>query len=62
MARPASGRQRTGHSLWRGAAQPDPAAVLGNRYMHLILDADAALDLALRITGTVIHQRRTAVA
>jgi hypothetical protein len=32
------------------------------RCVHLILDADAALDLALRITGTVMSQRRTAIA
>jgi hypothetical protein len=36
--------------------------VLGKRCIHLILDADAALDLALRITGTVMRQRRTATA
>jgi hypothetical protein len=36
--------------------------VLGKRCMHLILDADAALDLALRITGTVMRQRRAASA
>jgi hypothetical protein len=34
--------------------------VLGKRCIHLILDADAALDLALRITGTVMRQRRAA--
>jgi hypothetical protein len=36
--------------------------VLGKRCVHLILDADAALDLALRITGTVMRQRRAATA
>jgi hypothetical protein len=36
--------------------------VLGKRCTHLILDADAALDLALRITGTVMRQRRAAKA
>jgi hypothetical protein len=36
--------------------------VLGKRCIHLILDADAALDLALRITGTVMRQRRAATA
>jgi hypothetical protein len=36
--------------------------VLGKRCIHLILDADAALDLALRITGTVMRQRRAAIA
>jgi hypothetical protein len=36
--------------------------VLGERCIHLILDADAALDLALRITGTVMRQRRGATA
>ena len=34
--------------------------VLGKRCIRLILDADAALDLALRITGTVMRQRRAA--
>ena len=36
--------------------------VLGKRCIHLILDHDAALDLALRITGTVMRQRRAATA
>ena len=36
--------------------------VLGKRCIHLILDTDAALDLALRITGTVMRQRRAATA
>jgi hypothetical protein len=36
--------------------------VLAKRCMHLILDADAALDLALRITGTVMRQRRAGTA
>jgi hypothetical protein len=36
--------------------------VLGERCIHLILDHDAALDLALRITGTVMRQRRAATA
>ena len=36
--------------------------VLGERCIHLILDADAALDLALRITGTVMRQRRAGSA
>jgi hypothetical protein len=36
--------------------------VLGKRCVHLILDTDAALDLALRITGTVMRQRRGATA
>jgi hypothetical protein len=36
--------------------------VPGQRCIHLILDTDAALDLALRITGTVMRQRRTAAA
>jgi hypothetical protein len=36
--------------------------VRGERSVHLILDADAALDLALRITGTVMRQRRTVTA
>ncbi len=34
--------------------------VLGKRCIHLILDPDAALDLALRITGAVVRQRRAA--
>jgi hypothetical protein len=36
--------------------------VLDQRCIHLILDPDAALDLALRITGTVMRQRRAATA
>jgi hypothetical protein len=36
--------------------------VLGKRCIHLILDTDAALDLALRITGTVMRHRRAATA
>jgi hypothetical protein len=36
--------------------------VLGKRCIHLILEADAALDLVLRITGTVMRQRRGATA
>jgi hypothetical protein len=36
--------------------------VLGKRCIHLILDHDAALDLAWRITGTVMRQRRAASA
>jgi hypothetical protein len=36
--------------------------VLAKPGMHLILDHDAALDLALRITGTVMRQRRAATA
>jgi hypothetical protein len=34
----------------------------GKRCIHLILDPDPALDLALRITGAVIRQRRAATA
>jgi hypothetical protein len=34
--------------------------VLGKRCIHLILEPDTALDLALRITGTVMRQRRAA--
>jgi len=36
--------------------------VLGKPSIHLILDPDPALDLALRITGAVIRQRRAATA
>jgi hypothetical protein len=36
--------------------------VLGKCCIHLVLDTDAALDLALRITGTVMRQRRAATA
>jgi hypothetical protein len=36
--------------------------VQGERCICLIFDADAALDLALRITGTVMRQRRAASA
>jgi hypothetical protein len=36
--------------------------VLGKPCIRLILDDDAALDLALRITGTVMRQHRTAAA
>ena len=36
--------------------------VLGKRCIHLILEQDAALDLALRLTGTVMRQRRAATA
>ena len=36
--------------------------VAGKRCIHLILDPDPALDLALRITGAVIRQRRAATA
>ena len=36
--------------------------VLGKRCIHLILDTDGALDLALRITGSVMRQRRAATA
>ena len=36
--------------------------LLGKRCIHLILDPDPALDLALRITGAVIRQRRAATA
>jgi hypothetical protein len=36
--------------------------ILGKRCIHLILDPDAALDLALRLTGTVMRQRRAATA
>jgi hypothetical protein len=36
--------------------------VLGKRCVHLILDTDAALDLALRLTGTVMRQRRAGAA
>jgi hypothetical protein len=34
--------------------------VLGKCCIRLILDPDAALDLALRITGAVMRQRRAA--
>jgi hypothetical protein len=34
--------------------------VLGKRCIHLILDTAGALDLPLRITGTVMRQRRAA--
>jgi hypothetical protein len=34
--------------------------VLGKPCIRLILDADAALDLALRVTGAVMRQRRAA--
>jgi hypothetical protein len=36
--------------------------VLGKPCIRLILDADAALDLALCITGTVMRQRPAATA
>jgi hypothetical protein len=36
--------------------------VLGKRCIHLILDPDPALDLALRIIGAVMRQRRAATA
>jgi len=36
--------------------------VLGKPCIHLILEPDTALDLALRITGTVMRQRRAAAA
>ena len=36
--------------------------VLGKRCIHLHLELDTALDLALRITGTVMRQRRAATA
>jgi hypothetical protein len=36
--------------------------VAGKRCAHLILDPNPALDLALRITGAVIRQRRAATA
>jgi hypothetical protein len=36
--------------------------VLGKRSIHLILEQDAAIDLALRLTGAVMRRRRTATA
>jgi hypothetical protein len=36
--------------------------VLGKPCIRLILDDDAALDLAVRITGAVMRQRRAATA
>jgi hypothetical protein len=36
--------------------------VIGGRCVHLILEQDSAIDLALRLTGTVMGQRRAATA
>jgi hypothetical protein len=36
--------------------------VVGERCVYLILDQDSAIDLALRLTGAVMGQRRAATA
>jgi hypothetical protein len=36
--------------------------VVGGRCVYLILEHDTAIDLALRLTGTVMGQRRAATA
>jgi hypothetical protein len=36
--------------------------VRGERYVYLILEQDTAIDLALRLTGAVMRQRRAATA
>jgi len=36
--------------------------VVGGRCAYLILERDSAIDLALRLTGTVMGQRRAATA
>jgi hypothetical protein len=36
--------------------------VVGGRCVYLILEQDTAIDLALRLTGTVMDQRRAATA
>jgi hypothetical protein len=36
--------------------------VLGERCVYLMLEQDTAIDLALRLTGTVMGQRRAATA
>jgi hypothetical protein len=36
--------------------------VVGGRCVYLILEQDSAIDLALRLTGTVMGQRRAATA
>jgi hypothetical protein len=36
--------------------------VVGARCVYLILEQDTAIDLALRLTGTVMDQRRAATA
>ena len=36
--------------------------VVGGRCVYLILEQDTAIDLALRLTGTVMGQRRAATA
>jgi hypothetical protein len=36
--------------------------VAGGRCVYLILEQDSAIDLALRLTGTVMGQRRAATA
>ena len=36
--------------------------VMGKRRIHRILEPDTAIDLALRLTGAVMRQRRAATA
>jgi hypothetical protein len=36
--------------------------IVGGRCAYLILEQDTAIDLALRLTGTVMDQRRVATA
>ena len=36
--------------------------VVGGRCLYLILEQESAIDLALRLTGTVMGQRRAATA
>ena len=36
--------------------------IVGGRCVYLILEQDTAIDLALRLTGTVMDQRRAATA
>jgi hypothetical protein len=36
--------------------------VVGGRCVYLILEQDTAIDLSLRLTGTVMDQRRAATA
>ena len=36
--------------------------IVGGRCVYLILEQDTAIDLSLRLTGTVMDQRRAATA
>jgi hypothetical protein len=52
----------TGLTRSDAARQPQRKGSVGERCVYLILEQDTAIDLALRLTGAVMHQRPAATA